>query len=290
MADVDLYRVTGKAGQHLSVEIDSVRLADKHYGDSEFDLKVRLLDSDGKEIARNDDSALHVQDPIVSAIMKNDGDYFVEIKQRLFSSGGAPYLAHIGTNSRALAVFPPGGPAGKPLHATLLGDPSGDIAQNIDLPSAEGDYDFFNGMPSPLPLRVSSCENVLSDSSGKETVVKSLPAALNGIIKQSGQVDNYRIAAKKGERWRVRVFARSLGSPLDPRIAIHRAGSEKIEIEGDDAPLDARGMWSLAGRIQRKEMMDPSLIWEPKEDGDYVLAGERHARVQRRARGLPRGD
>ena len=116
--DIDLYRVAGKAGSHLSVEVDSVRIAEKHYGDSEFDLMVRLLDADGKEIAKNDDSALHVQDPIVSAVLPKDGDYFVEIKQRLFSSGGWTYVAHIGNNKRPLAVFPAGGPAGE----TAAGD------------------------------------------------------------------------------------------------------------------------------------------------------------------------
>ena len=50
-ADVDLYRVSGKAGAHLSVEVDSVRLSEKFYGGSEFDLMARLLDSRGQRIS-----------------------------------------------------------------------------------------------------------------------------------------------------------------------------------------------------------------------------------------------
>jgi len=275
-ADVDIYRVSGKAGAHLSVEVDCVGLSEKFYGGAEFDLMVRLLDANGHELAANDDNAQHLQDPIVSTLLPRDGDYFVEIKQRVFSTGSnIYYLAHIGNNQRPLAVFPAGGPAGKPLDATLLGDPAGKIAQSIALPSVEGDFaygiDSKGGMPSPLPMRVSPYDNVLKDRNSKETPVTALPVALNGIIAEPGEVDRFRIPAKKGDRWRVRVYARSLGTPLDPHIAIRRAGSERVEIEGDNVPLDARGVYALSAQIQLKEEMDPSLIWEPKEDGDYTL-------------------
>ena len=124
--DVDVYRVSGKAGEHLSVEVDSVLLTEKHYAELEFDLMVRLLDARGRELARNDDSALHVQDPMVSTILPRDGDYFVEVRQRIHRSGAFVYYAvHIGDNRRPLAVYPAGGPAGQTLRATLIGDPAG---------------------------------------------------------------------------------------------------------------------------------------------------------------------
>lgn len=273
LADVDLYRVSGKAGTHLSVEVDSVWLSEKFYGGSEFDLMVRLLDTEGKELARNDDSALHLQDPIISMVLPRDGDYLVEVKQRVFNSGGnCYYLAHIGSNQRPLAVYPAGGPGGKPLQATLLGDPAGELRKIIALPATQGDFGLLEDMPSPLPMRVSNYDNVLENRGAAETPVNSLPVALNGIIEEPGDSDDYRFAAKKGERWRVRVYARSLGTPLDPRLTIRRAGAEKTEIEGDDASLDARGFYGMAGQIQRKEKMDPSIVWEPKEDGEYVLS------------------
>src|SRR5690606_36193626 len=45
--DVDVYCVQGRAGDHLSVEVDSVRLTELFYADSEFDLMVRILDQYG---------------------------------------------------------------------------------------------------------------------------------------------------------------------------------------------------------------------------------------------------
>ena len=206
-------------------------------------------------------------------ILPRDGDYFVEVKQRVFNSGGnVYYVAHIGGNARPLAAYPAGGMAGKELKTTLLGDPSGAITKTITLPQKEGDFDFYNDMPSPLPLRVSNYDNVLENKGADETLVPSLPAALNGIIEEANDVDNFRVTAKKGERWRVRVYARSLGSPLDPRLIIRRVGAENNEVQADDASLAERGFYGMSGQIQRPEKLDPSLIWEPKEDGDYVIA------------------
>ncbi len=276
VADIDFYRVSGKAGAHLSVEIDAVRLTEVTYGGAEFDHLMRILDSDGKELARNDDNALHMQDPMISMLLPRDGDYFIEIKQRIYDSRTGDhcyYLAHIGTNSRPLAVYPAGGPAGKPLQVTLIGDPKGDSRKSITLPAKEGAFDFYDDLPSPLPMRVSACDNIL-EATADETPVPSLPAALNGIIDQAGDSDAFRITVKKGERWRVRVFARALGTPLDPHIAIRRADADTPEIEGDDATLDARnlhGMMGISGQFQCRERLDPSIVWEPKTDGDYLL-------------------
>jgi hypothetical protein len=272
-ADVDVYRVNGKRGEHLSVEVDSVWLTEKFYAGSEFDLRVRILDANGKELARNDDSALHLQDPVVSTLLPAEGEYRVEVKQRVFSSGGnCYYLAHIGSNHRPLAVFPAGGMQGEKLSATLLGDPAGDEPLQLTLSAKAGDYAFNDTMPSPLMMRVSAFPNVLEAPKRNETHVPALPAALNGRIEEAGDVDDFRVTAKAGERWRVRAFARSFGTPLDPRLSIRKASSETYEITADDSTLVDRDMWGMSRQIQRKELMDPSVIWEPKADGDYVIS------------------
>lgn len=272
-ADHDVYRISGKKGEHLSVELTSVWLTDRYYAESEFDLMVSILDAKGHELARNDDSALHVQDPIASVIVPADGDYFVDVRQRIYKGGhNTYYLAHIGTNLRPLAVFPAGGPKGQPLAAKLLGDPAGEIDRTIPMPAATGNYDYFEDAPSPLPMRVSDYANVLEDRAADETSVAQIPIALNGIIETPGDVDAYRLTVKKGDRYRVRVFARSLGTPLDPRISIRPANSDQPEIEGDDASHADRDLIGVSTAFHRKDLLDPSVIWEPKQDGEYTLS------------------
>jgi hypothetical protein len=278
LADVDLYRVAGKAGEHLSVEVTSVWLTEKFYADSEFDLMVRLLDSAGHELARNDDSALHLQDPIVSTVLPKDGDYFVEVRQRIFKGGSnVYYLAHIGNNRRPLAVYPAGGPAGQPLAVKLLGDPAGTYESTVALPSTPGDFDFYDGTPTPLPMRVSTYANVLEHPQAEVTPVATLPSALNGIIEKPGDIDEFRLTVTKGTAYRVRVFARALGTSLDPRISIRATNTSEpnaseSEVQADDATHADRDLFGMPQPFHRKELLDPSIVWEPKATGDYLLS------------------
>jgi hypothetical protein len=98
-----------------------------------------------------------------------------------------------------------------------------------------------------------------------------LPAALNGRIGEPGDSDCFRVRAKAGERWRVRVFARSLGTPLDPSLTIRKGDAVAPGLTADDATLVDRDLWAMSRQIQRKELMDPAVVWEPKEDGDYFI-------------------
>ena len=52
----------------------------------------------------------------------------------------------------------------------------------------------------------------------------------------AGEAHVYRLALKKGA-WRVQVFARTLGAPVDPKIWIRAAASagQKNLLEADDA-------------------------------------------------------
>ncbi len=269
--DVDLYKVTARSGEHISVEVDSTWISDKFYADNEFDLAVRILDASGKELTRNDDSALHLQDPITSIVAPGAGDYYIEIKQRLMKAADrVNYTASIGNNPRPLAVYPAGGKTGQTLQATLLSDPSGPIKAAIQLRDTTGDFQYDRNMPSPLPMRVSHYDNVLE--AGAETPVPSLPAALNGVISKAGETDTFKVHVKKGDRWLVRVFGRSLGTPVDPRISIRAEGDTQPEVEADDSMMADRGYPSVARQIQRKEMLDPSVVWEPKKDGAYILS------------------
>ena len=107
--DVDVFKVPATPGSRLSVEVDCVRLADQEYGAAEFDLAVRILDETGRELATNDESGLHVQDPLVSLKVPAGlpgGHIYVEIRQSVYSPYSPPYCVHIGTFHRPLAALP----------------------------------------------------------------------------------------------------------------------------------------------------------------------------------------
>ncbi len=276
--DVDMYRVEVNQGQRLSVEVEAARLGTLHVN-GENDLAVRILDADGRELGRNDDSALYVQDPVLSIVAPKTGAYYVEIKQQIFyPPRQAWYRAHIGTYSRPTAVFPAGGKAGSTIQAKILGDPAGVRTESITLPGKPGNFDYYTpggGVlpPSPNVIRVSTGAEVLY--SGEGTAIPSLPASLNGILEKPGESHTYRFSAKKGQAWKIRVYARTLGAPVDPKIWIATADKPENRIQqADDAKTADLDQPAMRGTWFIKDQMDPVAMFRPPGDGDYILGIE----------------
>ena len=277
-----LFKVPAAPGTRLTAEVEAVRLADVHYGDSEFDLALRILDANGRELAANDDNPLHLQDPFISLKLPNHlpGDsVYVEVGPSVAGQGNVPYCLHVGSFSRPLAVFPPGGPSGKPLQAKLLGDPMGDVDQAIAIPDVPGTFAQFGDAPSPLLLRSSPFPNVLEEREATDTRISSLPVALNGVLDKPGDTDAFRLSVKQGDRYRVRVYSAALGSPLDPAIRIRPVTAQGLPgpavAEADDADplLTDREIFgpNFRSRGGLKDAIDPSIVWESKADGDYLI-------------------
>lgn len=264
---VDLYRVPLDKGRRLSLELDAVRIADRNYGDSEFDLALRVLGADGRELAHNDDNAFHIQDPVISMVAQKKGDVFVEVKHSVYSTREIVYALHVGNNRRPLVAYPMGGMAGSEQSFQLIGDAKGPFNETVSIPAKSGQFEYIDGAPSSVPLRSSGFPNAYETNS-----VAKFPVALNGIIESPTDVDSFRVTVNKGEVWRVRVYAASLGSPIDPRLAIRPIGKDP-EIEKDDAKLSERDIFgaSYRGGGGRREVLDPSVIWRPKQTGDYLI-------------------
>lgn len=280
--DVDVYKVPAVAGRRLSVELDSVRNTDQRFGgggssQSKHDAAMRVLDTSGRELAANDDSSLHCQDPVISLVVPTDGFVFVEVRRSYFLQADYPYCLHVGGYRRPLASYPAGGPAGEPLVVKFLGDAQGAFEETFVVPREVGTFGWFGDAPSPLEMRSSGFPNVLEDMADAVTPVPSLPVAINGILEAPDDIDVYRVTVKKGDRYRVRVYASALGTPVDPTIRISPVGADgkpgTVELEADDSKLvdrDIFGATPYSGSMV-PDTLDPSVIWEPKTDGDYLL-------------------
>ena len=277
--DRDLYRVDLKAGDRLGVEVESMRLCMMAYGGSEYDLMARVFDAGGRELARDDDNGLHVQDPVLGFVAPRDGPYFVEVRQRIYRPHHwGFYRLHLGGFPRPLAVYPPGGPAGEPLTVRLLGDPGGEATETLAPPARPGPFDFFPGGdghrgPSAMTLRSSPFGNVLESESADETPSPAAPIALNGRIETPGDLDTFRLPLRKGATYRVRAFAGSLGSLLDPKVWLRPVGSDSLanEKEADDSRGADRDLFGLSNELQPRDLLDPSTLFTPERDGDYLL-------------------
>jgi len=249
------------------------------------DLHLTIYDADGKKLAAADDSALYVQDPVLSILADRDGAYYVEVRHSMFNGAGDIYRLHVGTFARPTAIYPAGGTAGEELKVRLLGDPKGATEQTVRLPATAGDFAFaavVDGVlaPSPNRLRVSPFPNVLeaepndSPEAISSATVASLPVAFNGIIDKPGDVDCFRFRAKKGEQFRFHAMAQALGSPLDPVIWIKAANAKPnaaAQRVSDSRPNQLG--FAPAGGLNR-ETHDPVLEFTAPADGEYILGVE----------------
>ena len=281
--DVDYYRVELKQGQRFSAEIEATRLGvDRGIPD----LHVSLLDADGKRLIAADDSALFLQDPVVSLVVPRDGVYFVEVRHATYSAGNDVYRLHVGTFARPTGIYPAGGQAGQELSVQVLGDPKGVWSQTVKLPEAPSTsfrfvaIDSETSVPAPTPnmLRISPFGNLLeaepndSEEAIQSQSAASLPIAFNGIIDKPGDVDCFRFSAKKGERFKIHCLANAFGSPLDPTVWVQQVGAKRNTQRATDSRANQLGYAPCGG--MNRETLDPILDFTVPADGEYVLGVE----------------
>jgi hypothetical protein len=297
---VDYYAVEAKKGQRLSVEVEGLRL-----GLFFFDPAVSVMDMRRFVLASADDTPLMQQDCACSVVVPQDGTYFVQVRESAFGgSDQCVYRLHVGTFPRPMAVFPVGGKPGETLDVRWLGDGIGPWTQKITLPaSVTPDFGLFaqdgGGIaPTANPFRISPLNNVFEaepNDKPEQATSFTAPAALNGLIVQPGDVDCFVFPANKGQVYDVRVFARSLRTPLDSVLRISKLGGGELAYNDDsggpdsyirfNVPEDGRYVISITdqmGRggenfVYRIEVtpVEPKLVFSLPERSQYndVVAG-----------------
>jgi hypothetical protein len=259
--DQDKFEVELKKGQRLSVEVVGTRL----HTQTLYDPFLAITKPDGSVLLESDDSPFTRQDPVASVIAPEDGKYVITLRDSTNNGPGqCQYLLNIGSFARPLAVYPAGGPAGEELKVQLLGDASGPLEQKVKLPmNPDERFEVFaqSEQPTPQPnfIRVSPFPNVLetepnNDAATAQKVSEELPLALNGVIGEKNDNDCFKITAKKGADYDVRVYARSLRSPLDPVLTIMNDKGSQLALNDDSGTPDSY------------------LRWKAPADGEFIIA------------------
>lgn len=277
--DQDFFKLELKAGQRLTAEVWGSCFSNP------IDASLTLYGPDKEQILQVDDTILRERDPFFSYLAKEDGLHYVAIHPFNDDENGLwHYALHFSGAKRPTVAYPMGGRAGTTLKTTLMGDPKGDDAAEIKLPSKPGPFEksIFDYRPDgaviPVHFNVADFDNVMEskgDHGSEETAQLykgKLPVAFNGRITSEGEIDWFRFSAKKGERYLVRTYAGTFGSPLDPSIIIKAAeGTEsRLEIAADDSSWHDHD-WCNHGKWRCKDLADPIVVFEADADGDYLL-------------------
>ncbi|MDA7920505.1 hypothetical protein N9B73_02015, partial [Verrucomicrobiales bacterium] len=281
--DFDFYEVELAKGQRCTAQILSSRLGTYHYAGL-TDMALEVTSPSLKRVARCDDSPLLGQDPYVSFIAPETGIYSILARQQMdYETAPRHYALHVGDFERSVIAYPIGGKAGEKLTTTIFLEDGSRKEETVALPKEVGRFekefiDYAPDTPTPLQFKVADFPNILesvtpSDPDKPQIVDTPLPVALNGIIKEEGERDWYRISAKAGERYRIRAYSRTVGSKLDPFIWVRPApgNPSKINHEEDDSLWDGHDWEGHHYRHQVKDRLDPVFMFEPDEDGDYLI-------------------
>ena len=196
-ADVDLFALTLEAGSVLSLDVDARSLADP----SRLDSYLRLFDTSGREIARNDDTRGSLDSALTHAVSQ-DGTYYVGIS----SYGNSRYNPAEGSNrwGRTTGRY--------------------ELSFSVEVPPP----------PPPAPLEP-------NDSIASASVVELTDgsATLSGVIGdgafERADVDLFAVTVPAGSVLSLDVDARSLADPsrLDSYLRLFDATGREIARNDD---------------------------------------------------------
>jgi hypothetical protein len=174
-------------------------------------------------------------------------------------------MLHVGTFPRPSGVFPAGGRPGERVTVRWLGDGGDEFEQMLTLPGrAKLQLPVFpvrDGRASPSTLWVNvadlptSREHEPNDELSAAQAMEPPPFAVDATIGRQGDVDRFRIRAKKGEPWRLEIVGRRLGSPLDSVVSVQKLDGTELALNDD------------MGRGQP----DSELIFRAPADGEYLI-------------------
>ncbi|MCL4191629.1 MAG: hypothetical protein KJZ87_07770 [Thermoguttaceae bacterium] len=228
--DVDYFVLEAKKGRRLTAEVEGLRL-----GEFFFDPYVAIYDKDRFMLAGSDDTPLVRQDAVAAAIAPEDGPYIIQVRESAFGGNGqCRYRLHVGSFPRPQAVYPAGGKFGETIEVRWLGDPAGEWTEKVTLPAEPQPMfglvalDPQGAAPSANVFRLGNLNNVMEaepNNAPAEATAAPVPAAMNGVVGEPGDVDHFKFPAKKGQVFDVRAHARQIRSPLDPVLTILRASN-----------------------------------------------------------------
>ena len=293
VGEVDYYRMRVKKGQRVSVDMQSVRLAQQL-----FDGHVAVFDDRGKLVAENDDSGLGFQDPMLSVIAPSSGEYRIAVRESGYGNEGSykrptgRYLLHAGSFPRTLCIVPAGGKPGRRMTFSLLGDARGTTRLQFVLPpQSEGNVgktlltpsSGASTTPTPHPIRLSHHTNIIetepNNDAAKANRSKALPdLAFNGVISKRGDVDMFQFRANKGDRFLIEAYCRRLRSRMDPVVSIHKANGDLLASNDDASGRLGTGMFRYNTHHSSIRAEDSLLQWQCDKTANYLVSIRDHLR------------
>ncbi len=240
---VDFFRFPAKKGERLILDVQANRIG------SALDSSLAILDSNGKELHRNEDA--NGFDSFISFQVPTDGEYIATIRD-FEHRGGEDYKYHltVGAIPYLESIYPFGGQRGKTVDLTLTGinlEGAEKMKVSVD-PNAPGGPQEVRartakGFSNPRSFDVSQFAD-FAEIEPNDTIATtnmfSFPGNINGHLQREGDVDFFRFKADKGQRLVFEIYAKRFGSKLDPLLTLTDTNNTVLQRNDDAMGADAR--------------------------------------------------
>lgn len=245
------YRFNAKKGQQIVISARARELV-PYIADAVpgwFQAVLALHDSNGKELAYNDDYRFK-PDPVLRCQIPRDGEYTFSIYDAIYRGReDFVYRITIGELPFVTSVFPLGGRVNTPVTIEMKGYnlPSTRLTPNTQ-DAEPGIYPIALKKDGFLSNRVLFALDTLPEilerepnNTLKNTQQINLPIIINGRIDYPGDKDIFSFEGKEGDEIVAEVQARKLDSPLDSIIKLMDEDGKQL-IYNDDREDQGSGL------------------------------------------------
>jgi len=272
--DVDYFKFSAEAGQSFTFHVRSMRLEDRiHDLQRHVDPIISLKNAAGSTLAQSDNH--YAADPLLTHRFQQSGEYFLEIRDvRYHGNSYWEYCVEVTDRPFLTAVHPMGVAAGNSTTLQLIGrqlpENSSSTVEFTPAKTAQPGPQMVQlaltgGQRSnPVAVVVSDVPQTV-ESAGENNARQNaqpvkVPGGISGRIGKPADIDCYRFAAKKGERFTFEVIARRWNSALDSHLRLLDARTGRQYALDDDLRANRRS--HPDSRIEN---------WTAPADGEYVL-------------------
>jgi hypothetical protein len=287
--DVDHFAVEAKRGQRVVIECHAKRI------DSKLRAVLEVYDSAGRRLAVN--RGFFGIDPLISFDVPVDGVYRVRVFDLVYSgSADHIYRLSIDTGPRVAFAVPAFVQRGATSRVKLYGwnlsnestDSDAGRFETVDVditPPATGvsASPFRLGPPqiettgfayhypgSHAPIRIGLSDvpvtrAVVDNHSPPAAQPISIPAEVSGQLVTSGELDWFKLEARRGEVLWVDAFGERIGAPVDLDVTILDASAERELARFTDQRQNMGGIRFPSAHS------DPSGRWLVPADGQYCV-------------------
>jgi hypothetical protein len=245
--EVNRYRFTAHKGQQLVITTQARQLipfiADAVPG--WFQPVLVLRDSDGKEVAYNDDYRFK-PDPTILCEVPRDGEYVLGIYDSIYRGReDFVYRISIGELPFVTSIFPIGAQAGTTVKIKATGwnlesaempPPAPDARAGIHLLAARHKDLVSNRVPFALDT-LPECLEKEPNNNLKQAQRVALPIIVNGRMDRPNDWDVFQFTGRAGETIVAEVYARRLDSPLDSLLKLTDATGKLLAWNDDHEDL-----------------------------------------------------